>query len=249
MCKLYSAGNFRMLCGISVIFGLLAWVFITIAVSTNKWLIAEDTRVENYTNDQGENVNATIYYRTVMGIWDFCHGTYLVDENGDRTLLRHPCIKVEFFLRNVTQDEAYLSYFKSLMAFELISVLAVFIGTLIASVAMVQQHPLAVLVAGFTMFFSGLFMLVGHVMMLSTHTSEKSEDEVNDVTTSEHYGLYLGWSFVFAWFAFTFCLISGAILLDLYRVCRKYMDEYGNQNPSRVKKMQRSKAVHVGATI
>lgn len=73
-----------MLCGTSVIFGLLAWIFITIAVSTNKWLIAEDTRVENYTNSKGEIVNATIYYHTVMGIWDFCHGTYLVEEDGGR---------------------------------------------------------------------------------------------------------------------------------------------------------------------
>lgn len=50
------------------------------------------------------------------------------------------------------------AYFKSLLAFELISVFAVFIGTVIASVAMVQQHPLVVLVAGFTMIFSGELM-------------------------------------------------------------------------------------------
>ena len=81
MCELYSATNFRLLCGISVIFGLLAWVFITIAVSTNKWLVAEDKIVQTSPSDDGEYINKTLYYQSVMGIWDFCHATFLVDEN------------------------------------------------------------------------------------------------------------------------------------------------------------------------
>ena len=51
------------------------------------------------------------------------------------------------------------AYFQSLIAFELISAIATLTGCLVALAAMVQQQPLAVLVAGFTMFFSGKLTL------------------------------------------------------------------------------------------
>lgn len=88
-------------------------------------------------------------------------------------------------------------------------------------------------------------MLVGHVMMLHTHASTEEEP----VREADDYKYFLGWSFVCGWLAFAFCLLSGVILLELYRVCRKFIDEYGNQNPARVKKIQRSRPVNVGSTI
>lgn len=90
-------------------------------------------------------------------------------------------------------------------------------------------------------------MLVGHVMMIHTHTSSEEDQSVRE---TDHYRYFIGWSFVCGWFAFAFCLLSGGILLELYRVCRKYIDEYGNHNPSRVnKKIQRSRPVNVGSSI
>lgn len=49
----------------------------------------------------------------------------------------------------------FLVYFQSMLAFELIGVAATLAGCCIAGIAIVKQQPLAVLVAAFTMFFSG----------------------------------------------------------------------------------------------
>ncbi|XP_071814783.1 voltage-dependent calcium channel gamma-5 subunit-like [Apostichopus japonicus] len=248
MCDaMYTARKFRVLCGISVLLGFFGWVFITVSVSTNQWVIAEGTMATLNTTKDGENISRTYFLRTSTGIWDICFESYLLTEDGEQQSEKPNCVEIEFLIRNITTDEWLLSYFKSLMAFELISVFAVFIGTVVASVAMVQQHPLVVLVAGFTMIFSGLFMLVGHVMMIHTHTSSEEDQSVRE---TDHYRYFIGWSFVCGWFAFAFCLLSGGILLELYRVCRKYIDEYGNHNPSRVnKKIQRSRPVNVGSSI
>ena len=48
-----------------------------------------------------------------------------------------------------------LVYFQSMLAFELIGVAATLAGCCVAGIAIFKQQPLAVLVAAFTMFFSG----------------------------------------------------------------------------------------------
>ncbi|XP_022103344.1 uncharacterized protein LOC110986056 isoform X1 [Acanthaster planci] len=131
-------------------------------------------------------------------------------------------------------------YFQSMLAFELISVAATLAGSCIATVAIYKQQPLAVLVAAFTMFFAGLFMLVGHVMMLSIHKAN------NDGTNENSW--YYGWSFIVAWLSFCMCLVSGTINCVVYRNFRKMSEELTG-TPSRVKYANRPPPVNLGSSI
>lgn len=85
MCDgMYTAKRFRILCGISVLFGLSGWIFITVAVATNKWVIAEGTIKEN-TTKEGENITQTILVITSTGIWDLCYEEFvLTGSEGER---------------------------------------------------------------------------------------------------------------------------------------------------------------------
>ncbi|XP_038069508.1 uncharacterized protein LOC119738667 isoform X1 [Patiria miniata] len=131
-------------------------------------------------------------------------------------------------------------YFQSMLAFELISVAATLAGCCIATIAIYKKQPLAVLVAAFTMFFAGMFMLVGHLMMLSIHKAKNGETTENS--------WYYGWSFIVAWLSFCLCLISGIINCVVYRNFRKMSEELTG-TPSRVKYANRPPPVSLGSSI
>ncbi|XP_033631278.1 lens fiber membrane intrinsic protein-like isoform X2 [Asterias rubens] len=136
-----------------------------------------------------------------------------------------------------------LLYFQSMLAFELIGVAATLAGCCVAGIAIFKQQPLAVLVAAFTMFFSGMFMLVGHSMMLSIHTSKNNNNE------SSGGGWHHGWSFIVAWLAFGLCLVAGVINCIVYRNFRKMSEELTG-TPSRVKYANRPHPpVNLGSSI
>ncbi|XP_033631277.1 uncharacterized protein LOC117293149 isoform X1 [Asterias rubens] len=147
----------------------------------------------------------------------------------------------EFTLTKVIETSEV--YFQSMLAFELIGVAATLAGCCVAGIAIFKQQPLAVLVAAFTMFFSGMFMLVGHSMMLSIHTSKNNNNE------SSGGGWHHGWSFIVAWLAFGLCLVAGVINCIVYRNFRKMSEELTG-TPSRVKYANRPHPpVNLGSSI
>ncbi|XP_072029251.1 uncharacterized protein [Amphiura filiformis] len=204
-----------------------------VAISTVPWfesveVVAADENPETDKDNKDENTTDTtsisnnditttasteVYstaeeiFLTQSGLWYVCHREI---ENTDS---EWTCINSLVLIAQLQQNQ--LTYFQSLIAFELISSIATLTGCLVALAAMVQEQPLAVLVAGFTMFFSGMFMLVGHLMMLYQH-------RYND---DEMVNWEYGYSFKLAWSSFVLCLITGIIDFIVYRNFRKITEE------------------------
>ncbi|XP_071478374.1 uncharacterized protein [Diadema antillarum] len=149
---------------------------------------------------------------------------------------------------SAARKKALWAFFHSLGAFEVISAAATLTGCSVALVAMLHQQPLAMLVAGFTMLFSGLFMLVGHLMMLTAHQEEEEENTLIGAIVEEASTWRYGWSFVVGWTAFVLCLCAGITDFLVYRNFRKITEELHN-TPARVKYVQRQSPVPLGPTI
>ncbi|XP_022103349.1 germ cell-specific gene 1-like protein isoform X2 [Acanthaster planci] len=204
--------------------------------ATDAWMRSTGTMSPS---DAGENVTtAELQIITVIatsGLWHVCQAK-----------IQDGVVVGEWLCSNIIgslalmQSSKHLIYFQSMLAFELISVAATLAGSCIATVAIYKQQPLAVLVAAFTMFFAGLFMLVGHVMMLSIHKAN------NDGTNENSW--YYGWSFIVAWLSFCMCLVSGTINCVVYRNFRKMSEELTG-TPSRVKYANRPPPVNLGSSI
>ncbi|XP_038069509.1 germ cell-specific gene 1-like protein isoform X2 [Patiria miniata] len=191
--------------------------------------------------DAGENAttaNPELEMNTVLatsGLWHICQANL---ENGV-VVGDWVCSNIIHNLASMTNTKQ-LMYFQSMLAFELISVAATLAGCCIATIAIYKKQPLAVLVAAFTMFFAGMFMLVGHLMMLSIHKAKNGETTENS--------WYYGWSFIVAWLSFCLCLISGIINCVVYRNFRKMSEELTG-TPSRVKYANRPPPVSLGSSI
>ncbi|XP_033928288.1 voltage-dependent calcium channel gamma-7 subunit [Melopsittacus undulatus] len=206
-----SSCSSRALTLLSSVFGACGLLLVGIAVSTDHWLYMEEGVV--LPQNQSTEVRMALH----AGLWRVCF--FAGREKGR-------CVASEYFLEPeinlVTENtENILKTVRSATPFPMVSLFLVFTAFVISNVGHIRpQRTLLAFVSGIFFILSGLSLVVGLVLYISSINDEV----MNRPGGSELFFRYrYGWSFAFA--ASSFLLKEGAGVMSLYLFTKRYAEE------------------------
>nr|XP_041568937.1 voltage-dependent calcium channel gamma-7 subunit isoform X8 [Taeniopygia guttata] len=206
-----SSCSSRALTLLSSVFGACGLLLVGIAVSTDYWLYMEEGVVSP--QNQSTEVRMALH----AGLWRVCF--FAGREKGR-------CVASEYFLEPelnlVTENtENILKTVRTATPFPMVSLFLVFTAFVISNVGHIRpQRTLLAFVSGIFFILSGLSLVVGLVLYISSINDEV----MNRPGGSEQYFQYrYGWSFAFA--ASSFLLKEGAGVMSVYLFTKRYTKE------------------------
>ncbi|XP_072777710.1 voltage-dependent calcium channel gamma-7 subunit [Taeniopygia guttata] len=206
-----SSCSSRALTLLSSVFGACGLLLVGIAVSTDYWLYMEEGVVSP--QNQSTEVRMALH----AGLWRVCF--FAGREKGR-------CVASEYFLEPelnlVTENtENILKTVRTATPFPMVSLFLVFTAFVISNVGHIRpQRTLLAFVSGIFFILSGLSLVVGLVLYISSINDEV----MNRPGGSEQYFQYrYGWSFAFA--ASSFLLKEGAGVMSVYLFTKRYAEE------------------------
>lgn len=213
-----SSCSSRALTLLSSVFGACGLLLVGIAVSTDHWLYMEEGVV--LPQNQSTEVRMALH----AGLWRVCF--FAGREKGR-------CVASEYFLEPeinlVTENtENILKTVRTATPFPMVSLFLVFTAFVISNVGHIRpQRTLLAFVSGIFFILSGLSLVVGLVLYISSINDEV----MNRPSGSEQYFQYrYGWSFAFA--ASSFLLKEGAGVMSVYLFTKRYAEEELYRTPA-----------------
>ncbi|XP_077979439.1 uncharacterized protein LOC144434809 [Glandiceps talaboti] len=227
-----SAKHLQHLPAVAVVLCVSACVVSAVAVGTSYWLVGIATPVSppvsstvspvtdalgntsygqtNVINNDGMLKNE-ILVNGHIGLFQTCADTDYQLNAASYTGSRWKCGSVMRSLHGV-DDRVIIHQWKSVIAFELVSTVAIFFDGIIATIGWVKKMPLPTLLAGVTGAMAGLFMMVGHAMFITAHQTI-TQSQFEDLGEDWQYTWSYGSSFIMAWLGF--CLSALGAILDI----------------------------------
>ncbi|XP_056440623.1 voltage-dependent calcium channel gamma-5 subunit-like [Gadus chalcogrammus] len=196
---------------LSSVFAVCGLGMLGVAVSTDYWLYMEEGVVLPL--NQSTETRMALH----SGLWRVC---FIAGEEKGR------CFTIEYMMPTNGQltSESTVSVLKMIRSatpFPLVSLFFMFIGFVLSNVGHIRpHHTVLAFVSGIFFILSGLSLVVGLVLYISSINDEM----LNRTKTYETYFSYkYGWSFAFA--AISFLLDETAGVMSVYLFMKRYTAE------------------------
>ncbi|XP_063052162.1 voltage-dependent calcium channel gamma-5 subunit isoform X2 [Engraulis encrasicolus] len=196
---------------LSSVFAVCALGLLGIAVSTDYWLYLEEGVILPL--NQSTEVRMAMH----SGLWRVC---FLAGDEKGR------CFTIESVMPTNVQlaSESTVSVLKMIRSatpFPLVSLFFMFIGFVLSNIGHIRpHHTILAFVSGIFFILSGLSLVVGLVLYISSINDEM----LNRTKSNEAYFSYkYGWSFAFA--AISFLLTETAGVMSVYLFMKRYTAE------------------------
>ncbi|XP_077980656.1 uncharacterized protein LOC144435889 [Glandiceps talaboti] len=215
---------------VAVVLPILSTVLAALAIGTSYWLVGSAT-LYNYANDTyigGDVIDKTTLL-SHTGLFEHCERSQDDMEN-TTTETAWRCVNVlQVIGVSELEGDVLSEQLKSVIAFEIISVVASCSAALSAIIGSLSAHPLAMLVSGVVGGMAGLFMLVGNSMYTIVHTNvQKKSEELMLENADEEWSF--GWSLDLSWAAFVLCTFATLVQFTVYLAYQKYRKEHPDAN-------------------
>ncbi|XP_064167170.1 voltage-dependent calcium channel gamma-7 subunit [Anguilla rostrata] len=203
-----SSCSSRALTLLSSVFGACGLLLVGVAVSTDYWLLMEEGIVLQ------QNQSLEVKMALHSGLWRVC---FVAGTEKGR------CVASEYFtepeIEITTENTAnILKMVRTATPFPMVSLLFVFTAFVISNIGHIRpQRTILAFVSGIFFILSGLSLVVGLVLYISTPLLRYRREP------EQFFHYHYGWSFAFA--ASSFLLKEGAGVMSVYLFMKRYAEE------------------------